>query len=134
MLDLLSETRKLGVKPCNSTMVSGIHLTKEDETFEDSERYRKLVGKLNYLTVTHPNITHSISVVCQYMSSPIVYHWATVEHILCYLKGAPKRGILYCNHGHNRLKCFTSSYWARSKEDRRSTLVYCVFVGGNLVS
>ena len=74
VLDLLSETRKLGVKPCSSTMVSGVHLTKEDETFEDSERYKRLVGKLNYFTVTHPDITHSISVVCQYMSSPIVDH------------------------------------------------------------
>ena len=49
MLDLLSKTRKLGVKPCSSPMVSGIHLTKEGETFEDPERYRRLVGKLNYL-------------------------------------------------------------------------------------
>ena len=27
------------------------------------------------------------------MSSPIVNHWVTVEQILCYLKGAPKRGF-----------------------------------------
>ena len=63
MLDLLSETRKLRVKPCSSPMVPGLHLTKEGETFEDPERYRRLVGKLNYLTVTRPNIAHSISVV-----------------------------------------------------------------------
>ena len=56
MFDLLSETRKLGIKPCISPMVPSVHLTREGETFEDPERYRRLVGKLNYLTVTHPNI------------------------------------------------------------------------------
>ena len=63
MLDLLSNTRKLGVKPCSSPMVLSVHLTREGETFEDPERYRKLVGKLNYFTVTRPDIAHSVSVV-----------------------------------------------------------------------
>ena len=102
--------------------------------FEDPKRYRRLVGKLNYLTVTCPDIAYSISVVSQYMASPLVNHWEVVEQILCYLKGATGCGILYSNHGHNRLECFTDADWARSKEDRRSTSGYCVFVGGNLVS
>ena len=134
VLDLLSETGKLGAKPCSSPMALGLHLTKEGKLFEDPERYRKLVGKLNYLTVTRPDIAHSVSVVSQYMSSPIVDNWAAVEHILCYLKGAPGRGILYSNHGHNKVECFTDADWVGSKEDRRSTFGYCVFVGGNLVS
>ena len=68
VLDLLSETRKLGVKPCSSPMAPGVHLTKEGDLFEDPERYRRLVEKLNYLTVTRLNIVHSVSVVSQYMS------------------------------------------------------------------
>ena len=63
MLDLLSETGKLGAKPCSSPMALGIHLIREDEFFEDPERYRRLVGKQNYLTVTRPDIAHSVSVV-----------------------------------------------------------------------
>ena len=86
MLDLLFEIRKLWVKPCSSPMILDIHLTREGETFEDPERYKRLVGKLNYLIVTRPDIAHSISVVNQYMSFPIVDHWAVVEQILCYLK------------------------------------------------
>ena len=74
VLDLLFETGKLGVKPCSSPMVLGVHLTREGKTFKDPERYRRRVGKLNYLTVTHPNIAHSVSIVSQYMSSLTVDH------------------------------------------------------------
>ena len=134
MLHLLFETGKLEVKPCNSLMVPGIHLTRESETFENPERYRRLVGKLNYLIVTHPDIAHLVSVVSQYMSFPTIDHWTVVEHILCYLKGVPECGILYSNHEHNRFECFTDANWVRSKEDKMSTIGYCVFVGGNIVS
>ena len=130
VLDLLSEIGKLGVKPCNSL---SIHLTREGKTFEGPERYRRLVRKLNYLIVTCRYIAHSISVVSKYISFPTVNHWAIVEHILCYLKEALGRGILYNNHGHNKIGCFSNVDWTGFKEDR-STSGYCVFVGGNLVS
>ena len=86
VLDLLSKTEKLRVKPCNFPMAPGVHLTRECETFEDPERYKRLVGKLNYLSVTRPNFAKSISVVSQYMSAPTVDHQAVVQQILCYLK------------------------------------------------
>ena len=43
------------------------------------------------------------------MSSPIVNHWAVVEHILCYLKEAPGCGILYKKHRHSRIECFSDA-------------------------
>ena len=78
VLNLLSDTRKMGVKPCRSPMVPSVHLTREGETFEDLERYRRLIGKPNCLIVTRPEIAHSISVVSQYMSSPTVDHWTAI--------------------------------------------------------
>ena len=120
-LNLLPETGKLAAKPCQSPMAQSLHLTREGKLFEDPEKYRRLVGKLNYLTVTSPDIAYSVSVVSQYMSSPTIDHWAAVKQILL-LEGAPRSGILYSNHGHNRLECFTNADWARSKEDRRSTV------------
>ena len=68
------------------------------------------------------------------MSSPTISHWTVVEHILCYLKEAPGHGILYKKHEHTRIECFFYLDWAGSKEDRRSTLGYCVFFRGNLIS
>jgi len=95
VLDLLTETGKLEAKPCSAPMIPNPQLTKDGELFEDLEKYRRLVGKLNYLTVTRPDIAYSVNVVSQFMSSSTVHHWAALEQILCYLKGAPGRGILY---------------------------------------
>ena len=74
VLNLLSKTRNLGVKSCSSPMVPGVHLTRKGETFENPQRYKRLVGKLNYLTITRPDIAHSINIVSQYMSAPTVDH------------------------------------------------------------
>ena len=106
VLDLLSKTRKLGAKPCSTPMTSNVQIIKEGDIFEDPKRYTRLVGKLNYLKVTRPDIAYSVSVLSQYMSSPTVSHWVAVEHILCYLKEAPGRGMLYKKHGHTKIECF----------------------------
>ena len=63
------------------------------------------------------------------MSSLTISHWAAMEHILCYLKEAHGRGILYKKHAHTKIECFLDVDWAEFKEDRRSTSGYCVFVG-----
>ena len=92
VLDLLSETGKLGAKPSGTPMMPNQQLVKEGELCKDPERYRRLVRKLNYLTVTRPDIAYFVSVVSQFiMSSPTVDHWTAVEQILCYLKAAPGR-------------------------------------------
>ncbi|XP_057991841.1 retrovirus-related Pol polyprotein from transposon RE1 isoform X1 [Hevea brasiliensis] len=120
VLDLLTETGKLGAKSCSAPMTPTLQLLAGDsELFEDPERYRRLVGELNYLTVTRFDITYTVSVVSQFMSSSTVAHWEALEQILCYLKGAPGRCLLYGNHGHLNVECFSDADWAKSKVDRR---------------
>ena len=63
MLDILSEIGKLGGKPCSFSMAQSLHLTKEDKLFGDLERFRRPVGKLNYCTITCPDVAHLVSVV-----------------------------------------------------------------------
>nr|KYP53748.1 Retrovirus-related Pol polyprotein from transposon TNT 1-94 [Cajanus cajan] len=73
----------------------GIEVAQSKNGIVISQRkYRRLVGKLNYLTVTRPDISFAVSVVSQFLNSPCVGHWNAVIRILKNIKGAP--GKDYC--------------------------------------
>ncbi|RVW76474.1 Retrovirus-related Pol polyprotein from transposon TNT 1-94 [Vitis vinifera] len=60
VLDLLKETGKIEAKPCTTPMVPNVQLMPDDgDPFYNPERYRRVVGKLNYLTVTRPDIAYA---------------------------------------------------------------------------
>ena len=96
--------------------------------------YRRLVGKLIYLTVTRPNISYTVSIVSQFMTSPRVPHLDVVIRILKYLKNAPGCGLLYRPSGHLHIEGYTDADWAGSPLDRKSTTGFCTFIGSNLMT
>ena len=57
--------------------------------------YRRLVGNLVYLTVTHPDISYAVHQVSQYLSAPRSTHYTAVLRILRYLKGTLFHGLFY---------------------------------------
>ena len=66
----------------------------------DLGRYRRLVGKLNYLAITRPYIFFLVSVVSQFLQSPCDSHWDVAIRFLRYIKGTPGQGVLNENRGH----------------------------------
>jgi hypothetical protein len=61
-------------------------LPNQGEPYSDPERYRRLVGKLIYLTITRLDISFAVGVVSQFMQSPHKDHWDAVIRILKYIK------------------------------------------------
>ena len=145
-LDILKEVGLHDARPGDIPMDPNVKLDNEQgEPLHDPEKYRRLVGKLNYLTITRPDISFAISIVSQFMSSPRTTHWQAVLQIVRYLKGAPGQGLMFRNCGHLHIAGysdpesldvtgFCDADWAGCPVDRRSIYGYCVFLGGNLVS
>jgi hypothetical protein len=49
---------------------------------KDAIQYRSLVGALQYLTLTSPDITFSVNKVCQFLDAPTTVHWMVAKRIL----------------------------------------------------
>ena len=75
MLDILEETGLLGSKPVETPMDPNVKLYEDQgELLSNPERYHRLVGKLNYLTITRPNIPFAICVLSHFMKDPRLPH------------------------------------------------------------
>ncbi|KAA0043106.1 putative mitochondrial protein [Cucumis melo var. makuwa] len=57
--------------------------------FNDPSLYRKLVGSLQYLTFTRPDIAFFVNRIIQFMHKLTVIHFSTVKSILRYLFDTP---------------------------------------------
>jgi hypothetical protein len=63
---------------------------------EDAMAYHSVVGALQYLTRTCPDISFSVNKVCQFLHSPTSQHWYAVKRILRYLCGTVGFGLHLC--------------------------------------
>ena len=134
-LDILSEFGLTGCKPAPTpTNSSGKINETEGNLLPDPTHYRRLVGKLLYLTHTRPDISFAVQQISQFMASPRVSHLHVAFRILRYLKNAPGTGLFYPVHNRNRLQAFSDSDWATCSTTRRSITGYCIFYGDCLIS
>ena len=100
----------LDCKPVDTPMDPNVKLVPgQGESLGDPRRYRRLVGKLNYLTITWPDISFPVSVVSQFLQSPFDSHWDAVIRILRYIKSTLDQGVLYKNRGHTQVIGYTDA-------------------------
>ena len=77
-LDILEEAGLLNAKTVNTPMDPSVKfLLDQGEPLSDLGRYRRLVGRLNYLTIIRPNIAFAISVVSQSIGMQLCGSWNT---------------------------------------------------------
>ena len=75
-------------KPISTPMPSkGQHLPNCNELYPDPTHYKSIVGGLQYLTFTRPDISYSVNFVCQFMHAPTLAHYKLVKRILRYVCG-----------------------------------------------
>ena len=101
---------------------------------EDSTQYRSIVGALQYLTLTRPDIAYSVNKVCQFLHSPTTIHWMAVKRILRYVKYTLDLGLRTERSSSLLISAFSDADWAGNVDDRRSTGGFAVFFGSNLIS
>ncbi|MBW0531487.1 hypothetical protein O181_071202 [Austropuccinia psidii MF-1] len=59
-------------------------------------RYWTAIGSIDYLsTAAHPNLSHAVSSLSQFIENPGINHWNNFLHILNYLNETQDIGLVY---------------------------------------
>lgn len=135
IMELLQKAGMVEAAMTPTPMLNTPKLTVSDNSplFFDIHLYRSVVGMLQYVCVTRPDISFCVNKLSQFMNSPSDNHWRAVKRVLRYLAGTLDHG-LYFSKGQPDLVCYSDADWASSVDDRRSISGYVVYIGPNLIA
>ena len=117
--DLLHRTGMFDTKPATTPGAVGKNLSKFDgDPMDEVTQYRSVVGALQYLTITRPDIAFAVNKACQFMQKPTSAHWLSVKRILRYLKGTMQDGLLLSPSTNLTIEGFSDADWGAQPDDR----------------
>jgi hypothetical protein len=134
--EILQRASMVKCKPVNTLLAISEKLSAyEGEVLgsNDATNYRSIVGGLQYLTLTRPDLAFSVNKMCQFLHSPTTVHLTTVKRILRYLRGTLDMGLQIVKSS-MFVSGFSDADWTGCIDDRRSTGGFVIFLGSNLLS
>ncbi|KAI5318095.1 hypothetical protein L3X38_037803 [Prunus dulcis] len=132
--DLIKKASMDTCKPCSTPSKPHHQVLKDEGTpLPNPTLFRSIVGALQYLTFTRPDIAFAVNTVCQFMHSPTDVHLSLVKRIIRYLQGTLQFGVTF-SLGSMVLSGYCDADWAGDPNTCRSTTGYVVFLGSNPIS
>ncbi|XP_022875819.1 uncharacterized protein LOC111394302 [Olea europaea var. sylvestris] len=116
-------------------MEQHLKLTSEDEALlSNPGSYRRLVGRLIYLTITRSGISFSMIILSQFMQAPREPNYQAALHVLRYLKSSPGHGLFFSSTCNFQISAYSDSDWASYPTTRRSTTSFFITLGTSPIS
>lgn len=132
-LDIISETGLLGAKPSPVPVELNHKLISAEGPLANAQQYRRLVGRLIYLTNTRPELGYIVHILSSFMQKPLLPHWEAALRVVRYLKGCPGQGILLKATASLQVTAYCDSDWSACPASRRSLSAYIIFLGDSPV-
>lgn len=121
--DLLKSFNIFNCKPSATPLSPNSKLNIFDEAeFAYIIAYKKLIGKLIYVTPSRPNIAFSVNLLSRFMYQPIRNHQEEAKQITRYLSKSMDFEIYYERENECKLMCYSNSDWGGNLVDKKSTI------------
>jgi len=116
--DLLHQSGMADTKPASTPLFATGKLLKDScDLLPSPFEYRALVGSLQYLSLTRPDIAFSTNKLAHFMKNPKTAHWNALKRVLRYLAGSCDKGIFISTTTPLNLHAYSDADWAGEKDD-----------------
>lgn len=132
--NLLEHHGFFSTKPISTLALNTNLSTHEGGMLKDSYTYHQIVGALQLLTFTCPDISYAINLVAQFLHDPHETHFQVVKYILHYIHGTLSYRLQFSRCQRPSLVAYSNIDWVRCPDTWRSTSNFCIFLGSNLIS
>nr|XP_016444735.1 PREDICTED: uncharacterized mitochondrial protein AtMg00810-like [Nicotiana tabacum] len=133
--EILNNKLMADCKSANTLMsVSELLKLNDGALLTDVTRCRRVLGRLQYLSFTRPDISYAVNKLSQFMQSPSDLHWKAVKRVLRYLHGTIKFGLRVSPNFDFNLCIYSNADWAKDLTDRSSISSYILFLDRNHIS
>ena len=133
--DLLKESKNQNFKSVVTPLPQNLKLSNDQgQLYEDASYYRTMVGKLNFLTNTRPDLAFTVQYLSQFMQNPRIPHASALQHTLNYVHSTASQGILIKGSDQLQLQAYSDSDWASCPNSRRSITGYILLLGSSPIS
>jgi len=134
-LEIITECGLLGAKPVDFPMETNHKLGLATSKLpNDPTQYRRLVGRLIYLTITRTELSYSVHILSQFMQNPREEHMEAAKRVLRYLKENPGQGLLLRSDLDLQVLAYCDSDWGTCPLTQRFLIGYFVTLGGSSIS
>lgn len=94
LVNLLHNSDMDHLKPVVTPMVENLDLRSQGSAIPYAKEYQRIVGSLQYITLTRPDVQLVVNRLSQFMVCPEDIHWTAMKRVLRFLSGTSTHGII----------------------------------------
>ncbi|XP_071687993.1 uncharacterized mitochondrial protein AtMg00810-like [Rutidosis leptorrhynchoides] len=118
--EILERADMTGCHPSRTPVETSSKLNVSGPPVANPTLYRNLVGALQYLTFTRPDIAYDVQQICLFMHDPREQHFYALKQILRYIQGTLDLSLQLFASSTTSLTAYSDADWDGCPSTRRS--------------
>ncbi|GJZ67929.1 uncharacterized mitochondrial protein-like protein [Tanacetum coccineum] len=111
-----TRSNMIDAKPTPTLLGANVSIVSIRDSFPDLTHYCSIVGALQYLIITRPDISYVVNQVSPSLHAPTISYYQEVKRILRYIKGTLAFGLYFSKPTQTSILGYSDADWASAKK------------------
>lgn len=120
LANLLQSAKMTNLKPAVTPMLPSLDLRPQSNPLPNPHEYHRIIGSLQYITLTCPDVQLVMNKLSQFMASLEETHWMSMKRVLRFLPGTATYGVMIHKMVGRGITAYCDADWGGDTIDQKS--------------